>query len=101
MHKDLSQGTHVVLPAGRLPAFLTCAVMPQTVFRAIDKILANAAAAGLKVIVVPINNWQEVDGVPTYLQVPTCTSPYHNVDRLVLGFVGLHQVCQQNKEQAP
>ena len=47
----------------------TCAVMSQTIFRFIDKILANAAVAGLKIIVVPINNWQEVDGVPTYLQV--------------------------------
>ncbi len=51
--------------------------MPQTVFRAIDKILANAAVAGLKIIVVPINNWQEVDGVPTYLQVPSCTLQCH------------------------
>ena len=44
--------------------------MAQTIFRVIDQILANAALSGLKVIVVPINNWQEVDGVPTYLQVP-------------------------------
>ena len=43
--------------------------MSQTIFRVIDTILANAALAGLKVIVVPINNWQEVDGVPSYLQV--------------------------------
>ena len=47
----------------------------QTIFRVIDKILANASVAGLKVIVVPINNWQEVDGVPIYLQVPDCAAP--------------------------
>ncbi len=75
---DLSRGAHVVLWTRRSPAFVTCAVMPQTIFRAIDKILANAAVAGLKIIVVPINNWQEVDGVPTYLEVPTCTSRHHS-----------------------
>ena len=37
----------------------------------IDRILANAALAGLKTIVVPINNWEEIDGVPVYLEVPS------------------------------
>ena len=45
-------------------------LLPQTVFGYIDRILANAALAGLKIIVVPINNWEEIDGVPIYLQVP-------------------------------
>ncbi len=38
-------------------------------FGYIDRILANAAQAGLKVIMVPINNWEEIDGVPIYLEV--------------------------------
>ena len=61
LRSHLTQPTYETLNSRRV----------QTVFGYIDRILANAALAGLKMIVVPINNWEEVDGVPVYLEVPS------------------------------
>jgi hypothetical protein len=35
----------------------------------VDQILDSASRAGLRVIIAIIDNWQELDGVPSYLNV--------------------------------
>ena len=48
---------------------LIAGVYNETVFRTVDAILDSASRAGLRVIVAMIDNWQELDGVPSYLNV--------------------------------
>jgi len=44
-------------------------VFNETMFRTVDTILDAASRAGLRVIVALVDNWQELDGVPSYLNV--------------------------------
>ena len=46
-------------------------VFNETIFRTVDTILDAASRAGLRVIVALVDNWQELDGVPSYLNVRT------------------------------
>ena len=41
----------------------------ETIFRTVDTILNAASHAGLRVIIALVDNWQELDGVPSYLNV--------------------------------
>ena len=40
-----------------------------------DQILDSASRAGLRVIVAIVDNWQELDGVPSYLNVSVSVPP--------------------------